>query len=227
MNVSKGIMLAFDGVNGAGKSSTIEQVRTYLVGRGFSVIKTREPGGTAIGEKIREILLSPESKEIAEMTEIMLFAAARAQHVREKIIPAIASGHIVLCDRFDASTVSFQHFARGIDLRLIKTLNDFALSGFEPDANFIFDLDPELGAERVYGRGEELERFELMSLDFHRKVREGFIAQAAQRPDRFTVIDASGSMQQTFKSVLLGVEAAIARKQLMPKAIASSATLCG
>jgi dTMP kinase len=227
MNVNTGIMLVFDGVNGAGKSSTVERIRAHLAGLGFSVIKTREPGGTAIGEKIREILLSPESKEIADITEVMLFAAARAQHVREKIIPAIALGSIVLCDRFESSGVSFQHFARGIDLGLIKALNALALSGFEPDANFIFDLDPALGAERIYGRGEELERFELMSLDFHNKVREGFLFQAAQRPDRFTVIDASGSAQQTFESVLVGVEAAITKKGLTPKNNATSVNLCG
>ncbi len=220
-------MLAFDGVNGAGKSSTIEKIKTHLTERGFSVVKTREPGGTAIGEKIREILLSPESKEIAEMTEVMLFAAARAQHVREKIIPAVAAGKIVLCDRFDTSTISFQHFARGIDLSVIKALNSLALSGFEPDANFIFDLDPALGASRVFGRGEALERFELMSLDFHLKVREGFLSQAAQRPDRFTVIDASGTPQETFELVLAGVQAVIAKKGMEANISAPHVNLCG
>src|SRR5690606_15462970 len=145
----RGFMLVCDGSNGAGKTTLINTLRAYLLERGLDVVVTREPGGTPIGEKIREVLLSPDTPEMCDLTELMLFGASRAQHLREKILPALQAGQVVLCDRFDSATISFQHYARGIDLELVEQINDLALGGFRPDLYIILDLDPAVGLRRV------------------------------------------------------------------------------
>lgn len=183
-------MIVCDGSNGAGKTTLIEHVRGYIEARGLQVVVTREPGGTVIGERIREVLLSPDTPEMCDMTELMLFGAARAQHLKEKIIPAMEAGKIVLCDRFDSATISFQHYARGLDLALVERINTLALGDFRPDLYLILDLDPNLGLQRVRQRGGELDRLEAEKLAFLERAREGFLAQARQAPDRYKVLDA-------------------------------------
>lgn len=185
-----GFMVVCDGSNGAGKTTLIHNLRTYLEERGLEVVVTREPGGTPIGEKIRDVLLSPDTPEMCALTELMLFGAARAQHVREKIVPALEAGKVVLCDRFDSATVSFQHYARGIDLELVENINALALDGFRPDLYIILDLDPEVGLHRVQQRGEAFDRLEAEQLAFLRRARDGYLAQAAEDPHRFKVLDA-------------------------------------
>ena len=172
--MKKGFMLVFDGSNGAGKTTVIKGVEKYLTLKGFDVLLTREPGGTPIGEKIREEILDPSTPEMCYMTELMLSGAGRAQHVQEKIMPALAQGKIVISDRFDAATFSFQHFARGIDLDTIIKINDLALAGFMPDMNIILDLDPREGLKRVISRGEGLDRLEDEKSDFLAKARDGY-----------------------------------------------------
>lgn len=199
--MKKGFMIAFDGGNGAGKSSVIRMVGDRLSADGHQVVFSREPGGTVIGEKLREIVLSPDTPEMHDVTEAMIFAASRAQHVRQLIIPAIEAGKVVICDRFAASGVSFQHYGRGISLHLIKSLNAIALGGFKPDLTIILDIDPEVGAQRVKSRGEKLERVELAELDFHTRAREGFLAQARENPDDYRIIDASKSLDQVINDV--------------------------
>ncbi|NUZ09178.1 dTMP kinase [Pseudoalteromonas sp. McH1-7] len=191
--MNKGFMLACDGSNGAGKTTVISGIETHLKQRGIEVVMTREPGGTKISEKIREIILDPSTPEMTEMAELMLFAAARAQHVREKIIPALEQGKVVISDRFDAATFSFQHYARGLELNTITTINRLALGDFKADMNLILDLDPQEGLKRVKSRGEGLDRLEDEQQQFLQRAREGYLLQAKNDPTRFTVIDASQS----------------------------------
>lgn len=195
-------MLVFDGSNGAGKTTVIKGVEKYLTLKGFDVLLTREPGGTPIGEKIREVILDPTTPEMCYMTELMLFGAGRAQHVQQKITPALAQGKIVISDRFDAATFSFQHFARGIDLDTIIKINDLALAGFTPDMNIILDLDPNEGLKRVISRGEGLDRLEDEKSDFLVKAREGYLKQAEQSPEKFEIIDAAQSKENVLSDVI-------------------------
>ena len=195
-------MVVFDGSNGAGKTTVIKSVETYLLSKGFDVLLTREPGGTPIGEKIREIILDPATPEMSFMTELMLFGAGRAQHIQEKLIPALSEGKIVISDRFDAATYSFQHFARGIDINTINKINDLALSGFSPNMNIVLDLDPEEGLKRVQSRGEGLDRLEDEKAEFLARARNGYLKQAEQNPSKFEVIDASQSKEKVLQDVI-------------------------
>ena len=195
-------MIVCDGSNGAGKTTVIKAIEDHLKSKGLEIIVTREPGGTPISEKIREVVLSPETPEMTDITELMLFSAARAQHVKEKIVPAINAGKIVISDRFDAATISFQHYARGLSLDLITQLNNMALDGFKPDINIILDLDPALGMERVNSRGEGLDRMEKQKMDFLIKARNGYLQQAKQDPSHFEIIDASQSVEKVKADVL-------------------------
>lgn len=211
--MNKGFMVVFDGSNGAGKTTVIKSVENYLVAKGFDVVLTREPGGTPIGEKIREVILDPSTPEMSFMTELMLFGAGRAQHIQEKIIPAIEQGKIVLSDRFDAATFSFQHFARGIDLDTITKINNLALNGFSPSMNIILDLDPSEGLKRVHSRGEGLDRLEDEKADFLIRARNGYLTQAEQSPEKFAVIDAAQSKEKVLEEVVLLIDVLIDKHQ--------------
>ena len=200
--MNKGFMVVFDGSNGAGKTTVIKSVEKYLSSKGYDVLLTREPGGTPIGEKIREVILDPKTPEMSFMTELMLFGAGRAQHIQEKLIPALSEGKIVISDRFDAATYSFQHFARGIDINTINKINDLALSGFSPNMNIVLDLDPEEGLKRVQSRGEGLDRLEDEKAEFLARARNGYLKQAEQNPSKFEVIDASQSKEKVLQDVI-------------------------
>lgn len=210
MAIKKGYMIVCDGSNGAGKTTIIRAIAAHLLSKGREIIVTREPGGTPVGEKIREVLLSPDTPELCATTELMLFAAARAQHVREKIVPAVEAGKIVISDRFDAATVSFQHYARGLPLDLINQLNTIALDGFSPDINIILDLDPAVGIERVNARGEGLDRMEKEKLAFLQKARNGYLEQAEKDPQHFVIIDASKPLEDVTSAVIEIVDRVIA-----------------
>lgn len=210
--MNKGFMVVCDGSNGAGKTTVIKTMEQYLTNKGFDVVVTREPGGTPIGEKIREIILDPTTPEMCNMAELMLFGAARAQHINEKILPALAAGKVVISDRFDAATFSFQHYARGIDLDTICCINNMALNGFSPDMNIILDLDPIVGLERVKQRGEGLDRLEDEKMEFLDKARNGYLTQAKQQPHKFTVIDASQSQSQVATLVINVLESLIEKQ---------------
>ncbi len=200
--MTQGYMIVCDGSNGAGKTTIIQAIKAHLESKGREIVVTREPGGTPIGEKIREIVLSSATPELCAITELMLFAAARAQHIQEKILPALQAGKIVISDRFDAATISFQHYARGLSLELTLQLNNLALDGFKPDMNIILDLDPLLGLQRVQARGAGLDRMESEHIDFLKKARYGYLEQARQDPERFRVIDASQSLEKVILEVL-------------------------
>lgn len=187
----RGFMVVCDGSNGAGKTTLLESLNRYLQRRGFDVVLSREPGGTPVGERIRELLLDPGLPEMCDLTELLLFAAARAQHLQEKILPALGAGKVVLCDRFDSATFAFQQYARGLDPGMVTRVNELALNGFRPDLYLILDLDPLLGLERVKQRGVNLDRLEAEKLAFLQRAREGFLHQAKADPHRFRVLDAS------------------------------------
>jgi len=204
--MKKGFMVVFDGSNGAGKTTVINEVEKYLKTKGLDVIMTREPGGTPIGEKIRSIILDSSTPEMCDMTELMLFGAGRAQHIQEKIIPALDDGKIIISDRFDAATFSFQHYARGINIDIITKINNLALDGFKPDMNIILDLDPLEGLKRVKQRGEGLDRLEDEKLDFLDKARNGYLSQAQDQPDKFEVIDASKTKECVLQDVIMVID---------------------
>lgn len=210
VSMSKGHMIVCDGGNGAGKTTVLKAIEAHLQAKGRELVMTREPGGTPIGDKVREILLSPDTPEMCGVTELMLFSAARAQHVRERILPAIAAGKIVVSDRFDSATVSFQHYARGIPLELIQQINSIAIDDFKPDITIILDLDPVVGLQRVNSRGAGLDRMEQESMDFLHKARQGYLEQAKNDPAHFVVIDSSQPLEKVITDAIQVVDRIIA-----------------
>ena len=189
-----GGLITFEGVEGCGKSTQIERLRAYLSDeRGVPVVVTREPGGTVIAEAIRGVLLDPAHAEMGSITELLLYEAARAQHYQECIAPAMAAGQVVLCDRFTDSTVAYQGAGRGLDGKMIAQLNSIAAEGVVPDCTFLLDVPVAIGMERVHGRGAA-DRIEQESLGFHEKVRQAFLALAADAPKRIIVIDGTLEM---------------------------------
>ncbi|MBI3592125.1 MAG: dTMP kinase, partial [Nitrospirae bacterium] len=169
----KGIFISFEGIEGTGKTTQARLLSERLSAEGHEVLLTQEPGGTVIGNRIREILLLPEHKEMSYMTELLLYNAARAQHLSEKIWPSINEGKIVITDRFTDSTIAYQGYARGIDISLIRSIDSIATGGISPDLTLLFDLDVETGLARNRG-ANKVDRLELEDIEFHRKVRAGY-----------------------------------------------------
>ena len=191
--MSRGCFITFEGLDGSGKSTQIEKLKGILEAEGREVILTREPGGTDIGEKIRGIILDPSNTEMADMTEAYLYAAARAQLVRQLIQPALSEGKIVICDRFVDSSVAYQGFGRMMG-ESVKLLNSFAVDDCVPDITFLLRLKPQGGHARIAGR--ELDRIELEGMDFHQRTFEGYEKIASDEKDRVVVVDASGSIDE-------------------------------
>lgn len=203
-----GIFITFEGGEGCGKSTQIERLAHRLKERGFTVCQTREPGGTPLGEAIRDLLqhnkagygMSPES-------ELLLFAAARAQICRELILPALERGEIVLCDRFLDSTSVYQGVARAIDPIEVAAINQFAVGGLVPDLTLLIDLDPEIGLQRARdGRDAPLDRMEQEALEFHQAVRRGYLELAAIDEERIRVLDGSQSIDHLEEKIWNAVE---------------------
>lgn len=192
--LAKGIFISLEGIEGTGKTTQSRLLSEVLIEKGYEVVLTHEPGGTAIGDRIREILLHVNHGAMSYMTELLLYNAARAQHISEKILPAIKAGKIVITDRFIDSTVAYQGYGRGIDIQLIKSINNIATEGVKPDLTIIFDLDVETGMKRNRGINK-IDRLELEDIEFHRKVRDGYLKIANEEPQRIKVIDASTSIE--------------------------------
>ncbi len=197
----KGIFITVEGTDGSGKSTQIKLLMEYLKSKGCDILFTREPGGTQISEKIRDIILDVNNKEMTGMTEALLYAASRAQHVEEKIIPAVNAGKIVICDRFVDSSIAYQGYARGLGSDLIMQINKFAVNGSMPDITLFFDLSPEKGILRKKNE-RELDRMELEKLDFHKKVYDGYKYLCEKYPDRIKVIDADNTVQNVHEYVV-------------------------
>ncbi|MCR5009836.1 MAG: dTMP kinase [Clostridia bacterium] len=202
--MSKGLFISFEGGDGSGKTTQFRLFAEYLRNRGFDVVTTREPGGTRISEKIRNLLLDPECTEMASTTEAFLFAASRAQHVEELIRPSVDAGKIVLCDRFVDSSIVYQGFGRGLG-ESVKAINDYAVAGLYPDATFLLDISPEEGRKRN-GKTGKNDRLEKQSMEYHTMVFEGYRKLAAAEPDRFIVIDASAGIDEVAESIVKAFE---------------------
>jgi dTMP kinase len=187
-----GRLIAFEGVEGAGKSTQLELLRRQLEGRGREVVVTREPGGTPVGERVRALLLDPEV-EIHPRAEALLFAAARAELVERVIRPALERGAVVLCDRYLDSSLAYQGGARGLGRGPVEEVNRLATGGLLPDLVVLLDLDPADGLRRRQG---DRDRIEAQDLDFHRRVREAFRALAAADPNRFAVVDGAAPVRE-------------------------------
>ncbi len=192
--VTAGTFITFEGGEGTGKSTQIQLLAEKLEAAGLTVRVLREPGGTVVGEAIRRILLDPDHAELGVSAEILLYEASRAQLVDQVIRPALAAGEVVLCDRFYDSTTAYQGYARGIDLARIAELNRAATGGLSPDRTLVLDIDPAVGIARA--TAQSADRLESEDLAFHRRVRDGFLAIAAEEPARVRVVDATGSAEQ-------------------------------
>jgi dTMP kinase len=197
----KGSFITFEGIDGCGKSTQARLALEYASSLGVKTMLTREPGGTAVSEKIREILLSPESKELCDQAELLLYLASRAQHVLEKIVPEIKSGSLVICDRFQEATFAYQGFGRGLDLPLLQRINAFATNGIVPEHTFVFDIPVEIALERLAKTGKAPDRLEQNSKDFFKRVREGYLELAEKNRNRITLIDAVPPADMVFLQV--------------------------
>lgn len=200
MSDKRGLFITFEGIDGSGKSTQIRRLRAFLETNGHSVELIREPGGTAIGEKIRSLLLDKSNGEMSFETELLLYEAARAQIVNEKIVPSIRAGKVVVCDRFFDSTTAYQGYARGLDLSEINRLNRWATGGLEPDITFLMDLPVTEAMKRMVGRSGGSDRLEVEGSDFMEKVREGYLAILTRNP-RMILLDATDSADTIFQKV--------------------------
>lgn len=188
----RGLFLTVEGVEGVGKSSNIEFIAAFLEERGFSTLKTREPGGTPLAERIRSLLLDRREEPVEALSELLLMFASRVQHVRQVIAPALTSGTWVICDRFTDSSYAYQGDGRGVAEALIAQLEETVLEGFGPDLTILLDLPVEVGLERASTRSEK-DRFEGENRAFFERVRTGFLRRAAQFPERFRVVKTDAS----------------------------------
>jgi dTMP kinase len=196
-----GVFITFEGIDGCGKSTQIEKAAQYLAGKNIPCLLTREPGGTPVAEKIRDLILSPENKEITDSCELLLYLAARAQHVTEKILPALENGTVVLCDRFQEATFAYQGFGRGIPLDRLQQLNEFATGGLAPDKTFIFDISVECAFERLQKMKKKPDRLENGSTEFYRKIREGYLTLASAHPQRIALLQGEKPVDEVFNEV--------------------------
>lgn len=191
------MFITFEGPEGSGKTTQMNRLAPWLREQGYDVLATREPGGTAIGDRIRAILLDPVATEMEAETEVLLFSAARAQHVRQVILPHLRRGPqgIVLCDRFADSTLAYQGYGHGLDLAQLAVITAFATAGLKPDLTVYLDLEVEVGLRRkALAAGQDAaqwNRMEQRALAYHRRVREGYLAMAAAEPGRWLVVDAA------------------------------------
>ncbi|WP_201716440.1 dTMP kinase [Rossellomorea arthrocnemi] len=194
--MTRGLFITVEGPEGAGKSTILAELYNQLLQDGFEVIQTREPGGISIAEQIRGVILNTENTEMDKRTEALLYAAARRQHLVEKVMPALDEGKIVICDRFIDSSLAYQGNARGIGMEEVMNINQFAIEEKMPDLTLYFDIDPEEGLKRIAKHnGREVNRLDLESVEFHTLVREGYLKLIKQYPDRIQVIDASQSKE--------------------------------
>ena len=196
--MKKGMFITFEGADGCGKTTQMKLLAEYLEEKRVSVVITREPGGKGLGEKVREILLNYDGP-VSDRCESFLFLADRAQNIDTIVNPAVEEGKIVLCDRHIDSTVAYQGYGRGLDIERIKMLNNIATNAIKPDLTFVFDIDVETSMKRV---GKEKDRMESAGIEFHNRVRHGYLELAKQEPQRIKVLDATKSIEDIHKKVV-------------------------
>ena len=199
--MKKGFFVTIEGCEGVGKSTLLRGLEDYLETAGREAVFTREPGGTEVAERIRAVILDPENAAMTPTAELLLYAAARAQHTEEKIIPAVRDGKLVICDRYSDSTLAYQSYARGLDRGECLAADEIARRGVKPDLTVFLDLSPERGFDRKGGadKGDRLER---EKIDFHERVYAGFRAIAESDPDRVVAVDASKSKEEVLAAVV-------------------------
>jgi dTMP kinase len=202
----KGTFITFEGIEGSGKSTQIALLASYLTAKGIRTVLTREPGGTLIGDQVRKILLDPANRSLDPTAELLLYAASRAQHLHEIILPALAGGMTVLCDRFSDATLAYQGYGRGLDIELIRSLDQIVTRAMRPDLTILFDIESATGIARARGRNNNLgleaeARFENEELIFHDRVRHGYLTLVAQDPARIRVVDASADAEAVQEQV--------------------------
>lgn len=198
-----GKLITFEGGDGSGKTTMIKKLSAHLEDKKIPYLMTREPGGIDIAEKIRSIILNPEHTTMDARTEALLYAAARRQHLAEKVIPALQNGVMVLSDRFVDSSLAYQGYARGLGMEEVRSINEFATDHLSPDLTLYFDISPEQGLARIAAnQGREVNRLDMENLSFHDKVREGYLILAKQEPNRIQIIDASLSQEEVFCSLI-------------------------
>ena len=203
----RGLFVTFEGSEGCGKSTQIRRLAAWIESQGMHCLTTREPGGTPAGDEIRHLLQhAPQGHGLVPEAELFLFAASRAQHVREVIEPALAAGHVVISDRFHDSTEVYQGVARKLDPAMTRTVNGFAIGATRPDVTFLLDMDASEGLARLASRGRPADRMESEPLAFYQAVREGYLRAAREEPARFAVLDATRSEKELageIRSILL------------------------
>jgi dTMP kinase len=195
-----GKFITFEGIDGCGKSTQFKLLSEHLDKKGVKHVKTREPGGTTVAEKVREIILSVENKVMLDPTELLLYEAARAQHVGELIVPNLEKGIHVLSDRFFDSTKAYQHYGRGLDAKTIDFLNNYTTQGLAPDITFVMDVPLEVARQRLAEKGVALDRLEGAGQEFARRVRDGFLF-IANSHDRYILIDGTDSIGRIHEEV--------------------------
>ena len=201
--MSKGIFISLEGPDGAGKTSVLEALIPILEAKGQAFVTTREPGGVAVAEKIRDVVLDPKHTEIDEKTELLLYIASRRQHLVERILPALDRGEMVLVDRFIDSSVAYQGFGRGLKVADIDWLNDFATDGLKPDLTLYFDIEAEEGLARIAKSKERgADRLDRESVEWHQRVREGYLSILEKEPNRVRKMDASQPLEKVVADTL-------------------------
>lgn len=199
------MFITLEGVEGSGKSTVCDRLATWLKAQGFDLVLTREPGSSSLGRKLRAILLDMNSVDLSEQSELFLYLADRAQHVREVLEPALGAGKIVLCDRYADSTLAYQGYGRGVNLDELTLVNNMAIRGLWPDLTLLFDVDAEVGLSRARKRNQEENieqtegRFEAEELDFHQRIRQGYLNLAQKYAYRYRLIDANLPANQVFE----------------------------
>ena len=202
--MKKNLFITLEGIEGAGKSTVIDFIENFITSSGYDVVKTREPGGTAIGEQIREILLNKNNDKLTDDAELLLIFAARVQHLSEIILPNLTSNKIVLCDRFIDASYAYQGAGRGIEQSKINLLENWVMPDIKPDLTFLLDLDPKIAFERTNKRSDA-DRFESEDIHFFEKIRQYYLERAENEPERFRVINSELSLedvQEQIKNIL-------------------------
>jgi len=207
------VLITFEGGEGSGKTTQVAILARHLVACGADVVQTREPGGTTIGEAIRAVLFDERHRQMDPRAELFLYLASRAQHVEEKVRPALAAGKIVLCDRFTDATLVYQGWGRKLSPDAILPLLDFAAAGVLPDATFLLDLDAVVGLARLSKRGE-INRFDREAVAFHETIRQGYLTLARRQPERIRVIRADADIDTVSKEIRAYADSLIRRRSL-------------
>ncbi len=205
------MFITFEGPDGSGKTTQIRLLTGWLRGQGYEVIVTREPGGTDIGDQIRDVLHDPDNIAMNARTEILLYSASRAQHVAQLVRPALAAGKIIVSDRYADSTLAYQGYGRGLHLETLMTITLFATDGLLPDLTLYLDITPEEGLRRRQLGGDEWNRLDAEALEFHQQVRDGYLELIKQEPRRWVVIDAARSEEEVQAEIRAVIRARLKR----------------